>query len=93
MVFFLYSNKAYEHQAMACIKSLSDRVTDDIKIVYYTIGFNSDFEFKNLTKIPFPLKDQYPSFYLYLQWIYFQMNIICSLIQIYCILEDFLLII
>jgi len=65
MVFFLYSNKAYEHQAMACIKSLSDRITDDVKIVYYTIGFSSDFEFKNLTKINFPLKDQYPSFYYY----------------------------
>jgi hypothetical protein len=65
MVFFLYSNKAYEHQAIACIKSLSNRVTDDVKIVYYTIGFDSDFEFKNLTKVYFPLKDQYPSFYYY----------------------------
>jgi hypothetical protein len=65
MVFFLYSNKAYEHQAIACIKSLSNTITDDVKIIYYTIGFDSDFEFKNLTKVNFPLKDQYPSFYYY----------------------------
>ena len=65
MVFFLYSNKAYEHQAIACIKSLSNKIADDVKIVYYTIDFRSDFEFTNLVKIKIPLKPQYPTFHYY----------------------------
>jgi hypothetical protein len=65
MVFFLYSNKAYEHQAIACIKSLSDKITDDVKIIYYTIDFESNFEFTNLIKVKIPLKPHYPAFQYY----------------------------
>lgn len=65
MVFFLYSNKAYEHQAISCIKSLYSKATDDVKIVYYTIDFDSDFELDKLYKIKIPLKPQYPSFHYY----------------------------
>ena len=50
MVLFLYSDKKYEHQAISCIKSLTHKITDDVKIVYYTVGFDSDFNFKNLYK-------------------------------------------
>jgi len=64
MIVFLYSNIACEHQAINCIKSLS-HIIDDIKVVYYTIGFDSSFEFKNLHKVRYPLKPEYPRFHFY----------------------------
>lgn len=65
MVLFLYSDKNCEHQAINCIKSLEHKITDDIKIVYYTIGFDSSFEFRNLYKFRIPLKPEYPTFHFY----------------------------
>ncbi len=47
MVIFLYTNKVCEHQAITCIKSMKPHLTDDIKVVYFTIGFISSFETKN----------------------------------------------
>lgn len=64
MVFFLYSNKVCEHQAISCIRSLEDKITDDMKVVYFTIGFISQFSTKNLIKVPIPERD-YPSFHYY----------------------------
>ena len=64
MIVFLYSDKGYEHQAIHCIKSLS-RIIDDIKVVYYTIGFDSSFEFKNLHKVRYPIKPEYSRFNYY----------------------------
>lgn len=65
MVLFLYSDKNCEHQAIGCIKSLGKKVEDDVKIVYYTIGFDSEFEFTNLHKIRIPYKPEYPRFHFY----------------------------
>lgn len=65
MVLFLYSDKNCEHQAIACIKSLSHKITDDVKIVYYTIGFDSNFKFKNLYKIRILPKPEYPRYHFY----------------------------
>lgn len=65
MIIFLYSDKKYEHQAKSCIRSLTHKVNDDLKIVYYTIGFDSDFEFPNLYKVRYPLKAEYPRFHFY----------------------------
>jgi hypothetical protein len=65
MVFFLYSDKNCEHQAIACIKSLTGKVTDDVQLVYYTIGFKTDFSFKNLTTIQIAYKNEYPRFHFY----------------------------
>lgn len=65
MILFLYSDKNCEHQAINCIKSLTHKITDDVKIVYYTIGFSSDFEFKNLIKVNLPIKPEYPRFHFY----------------------------
>jgi hypothetical protein len=65
MVIFLYSDKNCENQARACIRSLTHKMNDDIKIVYYTIGFKSDFEFPNLHKIEYPLRPEYPRFHFY----------------------------
>jgi len=50
MVIYLFSDKAFEPQSILCIKSFYKRIPDDVKIVYFTIGFNSDFELKNLYK-------------------------------------------
>ena len=65
MVLFLYSDKNCEHQAISCIRSLTHKITNDVKIVYYTVGFNSDFEFKNLHKFRIELKPEYPTFHFY----------------------------
>lgn len=65
MVIFLYSDRNCEHQAINCIKSLTHKITDGIKIVYYTIGFESEFEFKNLHKIRIEIKPEYPTFHFY----------------------------
>lgn len=65
MVIFLYSDKNCEHQAINCIKSLIHKITEDVKVVYYTIGFESSFEFKNLHKYKIELKPDYPTFHFY----------------------------
>jgi len=65
MVVFLYGDKNCEHQAISCIKSLTYKITFDVKIVYYTVGFDSDFEFKNLHKIKIPFKPEYPMMHFY----------------------------
>lgn len=64
MVIFLYTNKVCEHQAISCIKSMEPHLTDDIKVVYFTIGFISDFHIKNLVKVPIPER-KYPTFHYY----------------------------
>ena len=64
MVLFLYSDVGAEYQAIACIKSFENKITDDVKIVYYTIGFDSKFECKNLYKIKIEYKN-YPTFHYY----------------------------
>lgn len=64
MILFLYTNDVCEHQAVSCIKSMKPHLADDIKIVYFTIGFISSFSTDNLIKIPIP-KRNYPSFQYY----------------------------
>jgi hypothetical protein len=64
MVLFLYSNNVVEHQAISCLKSLEHKITDDVQIVYYTIGFMSSFTCKNLHKVRIEPKD-YPNFCFY----------------------------
>lgn len=64
MILFLYSNKQCEHQAISCIRSMERNITDDMRVVYFTIGFTSSFNAKNLVKIPIPERN-YPSFHFY----------------------------
>lgn len=64
MILFLYTNAACEHQAEGCIRSIEQKITDDVKIVYFTIGFISNLTAKNLIKVPVPEKN-YPSFHYY----------------------------
>lgn len=65
MVLFLYTDKNYEHQVKYCLESLQDKISDDIKIVYYTIGFESSLSFKNFKKIEVPIVPQYSHFNYY----------------------------
>ncbi len=64
MVLFLYSNDKVEHQAIACLKSLESKITDDVQIVYYTVGFMSSFTCKNLHKVSIDYMD-YPAYPFY----------------------------
>lgn len=65
MIIFLYTDIKYEYQAINCIKSLTNKITDDVKLVYYTIGFDSQFEFKNLVKLKIDIKPEYPTYHYY----------------------------
>lgn len=65
MIFILYSDKNCEYQAIACIKSLESKITDEIKILYFTIGFQSDFSCKNLIKVETEYNKLYPTFHFY----------------------------
>jgi hypothetical protein len=64
MIIFLYSDKNYEQLAINCIKSFENKITDDIKVVYYTVDFDTEFKCKNLypTRIG---KLNYPSIVYY----------------------------
>lgn len=64
MIIFMYANRACEHQAIACMRSMERKLTDDIQIVYFTIGFISNFSMRNLVKIPIPERN-YPTFHYY----------------------------
>jgi hypothetical protein len=64
MIIFMYTNKACEHQAISCIRSLQPRIGQDVKIVYFTIGFISNFSVPQLIKIPIPERD-YLTFHYY----------------------------
>lgn len=64
MIFIIFSDKNYEHQAICSLKSLQRKITNDFKIVYYTIGFDSEYTCKNLIKIKIDSKE-YPSFNYY----------------------------
>lgn len=60
----MYSNKVCEHQTIACIRSMERNLLDTVRIVYFTIGFISNFNTKNLIKIPIPERN-YPTFHYY----------------------------
>ena len=65
MILILYSDKNCEYQAVSCIRSLTNKITPDVKIVYYTIGFKTKFSFKNLQTIQIPYNGLYPRFHYY----------------------------
>lgn len=60
----MYSNKLCEHQAISCIRSMEKKLPDTAKIVYFTIGFISAFDTKNLIKVPITERN-YPTFHYY----------------------------
>lgn len=65
MILILYSDQNCEHQAISCIRSLTNKIGDNDQIVYYTIGFKSNFSFPKLYKIQIPPKGIYPRFHYY----------------------------
>lgn len=48
MTIILYSDKNYEQHSIECIKAFSNKIDNDVRIIYYTINFKCDFKFKNL---------------------------------------------
>jgi hypothetical protein len=64
MIIFMYSNKLCEHQAISCIRSIEPKISTGVKIVYFTIGFISNFSSPNVVKVPIPERD-YPTFHYY----------------------------
>lgn len=64
MIIFLYTNDKCEYQAKYCIESFIKKTSKDDKVVYFTIGFESDIEYENLYKIKIPHKE-YPTFHYY----------------------------
>lgn len=65
MVLFLYTNAKCEYQATRCLLSLEPYLPQDMKIVYFTIGFESNFKMKNLETVHVLQNDSYPSFHYY----------------------------
>jgi hypothetical protein len=65
MNIIFYSDKNYEYQAEALINSLILKCKDDFNIIYYTIGFESKLNYKNLTKRIFPIDVKKPRFEYY----------------------------
>jgi hypothetical protein len=63
MILFMYTNKDCEQQAIDCIRSLEPIQPDDLTIVYFTIGFISNFSSKNLVKVAIPEREHATWFY------------------------------
>ena len=58
-----YSDKNYEYQAKSLIESILMNMENDVRMFYYTIGFNSEIEHERLNKIPMPIDDKKPTGY------------------------------
>ena len=58
-----YSDKNYEYQAKALIKSILMNMEKDVEMFYYTIGFDSEIEHERLNKIPMPIDENKPTGY------------------------------
>jgi hypothetical protein len=65
MNFVIYSDVSGEHQAKNFIESLILQKIKPENLFYYTINFESTLEYDLLTKIPFQLDLELPSFHFY----------------------------
>jgi len=65
MKIIFYSDVKYEYQASALISSINLNVLEDVQIIYYTIGFESSLNQKNLTKRVYPLDTSNKKFEFY----------------------------
>ena len=63
-VIMLYSDKTFDPLAQNCIKSLGTGLKDTT-IVYFTIGFHSDFKYDNVHTIYYPLDKDKPTYNFY----------------------------
>lgn len=65
MIIFLYTDKNCEYQAFSCIQTLLPRLRENDRIVYYTIGFDSVYEFNKVKKVRLAPIPSYPTFHFY----------------------------
>jgi hypothetical protein len=63
IVFF--SDSKYEYQAKGVIESALINIKSEFRLIYYTIGFDSDLEYDNLTKIRIEFIDKIKIFDFY----------------------------
>jgi hypothetical protein len=62
----IYSDKKYEYQVKYFMESLNLTGNSHIPVIFYTIGFESDFCYPNLIKKFFPINNDYgKDFYFY----------------------------
>lgn len=65
MILVVFSDESYEYQVGYSLKSLEKKITDDVKVVYFTIGFDSNINIKNLYKIRLEKVNNYHSLNYY----------------------------
>lgn len=58
-----YSDANYEYQAKSLVESILMNAGEDVKMFYYTIGFESSIEHERLTKIEIPIDVSKPTGY------------------------------
>lgn len=64
MVLFLYTDANCEHQAIGCLRSIEPYLPENMKVVYFTVGFDSNFKMPKLQTVRIPYLD-YPLFQYY----------------------------
>jgi len=72
----MYTNKDCEQQAIDCIRSLEPIQPDDLTIVYFTIGFISNFSSKNLVKVAIPERE-------HTNWLYYKPELSIEVMDIF----------
>lgn len=65
MVLILYTDAKYEYQAVAAMRSLEPYMPHDLKLLYFTVDFDTEFKMRNLQTIRTTRNDRYPSFIYY----------------------------
>ena len=65
MNLLVLSNKNYEYQVANLLKSLDYSKVVPYSIYYYTVGFNSTIQHKNLVKVPWPKIPHLPKYDFY----------------------------
>ena len=65
MTIVLYSNHLLEENAICTILSLKNKLKNDVRVIYYTIGFDSNFKHKNVITHRVEKNDYYPLYNFY----------------------------
>lgn len=65
LIIIFYSDEKYEYQVKGVIESAILNIKGDYKLVYFTIDFDSQLEYKNLEKVRIERKENLPKFEYY----------------------------
>ena len=65
MNIIFFSDLNYEYQAKSLIESILLNVKDEVRMIYYTIGFESSLDYPNLIKVPYDKDDSKKLFEFY----------------------------